>query len=72
MVRPIAHPLVDAVQMLHFFADVSLELRRNHANLAFVGPRNELIRFCHNSVQFKGLTYSTIDLTSDTFLTTAR
>ena len=69
---PIADAVIDAVEMLYFFTDVSFELGRDHTDLAFVGPRYELIGFCHNSVQFKGLTYSTSDLVSDTFLTAAR
>ena len=72
MLASVANPVFHAADGFKFGLDIVRHFGGNHPYLAFVGPGYKLIRFCHNSVQFKGLTYSTNDLTSDTFLTAAR
>ena len=72
MLAAVSNPAFYAADGVQFGLDIVRHFGGNHPYLAFVGPGYKLKRFCHNSVQFKGLTYSTNDLTSDTFLTAAR
>jgi hypothetical protein len=55
VISSITDLVTDAIELLNFVVNVCIKLGGNHTDLAFVGPGDKLIRFCHNKTYFNEL-----------------